>query len=157
MFKPHCTQGMLKHFHAEKITLIYHNCKIHSTNKEKWILISTLYNDISCGMYGIDVVGGKTGILSPISLDHLLDIKPSRRGDVDASVVGQGCPVALCPGDSGLRLACGAALQGNALSHQHLRVLGLDHKTWPCWRSRGEREGGERGNGVRFFIWILGF
>lgn len=101
-----------------------------------------MYDDIRCSVYGINIIGGKAGILSSISLDHVLNIKPAGGGDVDASVVGQGCPIALCPGDPGLRLACGTALQGHTLSHQHLSVLGLDHKTWPCWRSRG-RGGGE--------------
>lgn len=68
-------------------------------------------------MYGINIIGGKAGILSSIGLGHVLDVEPSRGGDVDASVIGQGCPVALCPRDAGLRLARGAALQGHALSH----------------------------------------
>lgn len=92
-----------------------------------------MYDDISRSVYGVNIVGGKTGVLSSISLDHILNIEPSGGGDVDASVVGQRCPVGLCPGDPRLGLACGAALQGHALSHQHLGVLGLDHKTWPCW------------------------
>ncbi len=108
---------------------------------EKWIVIPTLYNDIRCSVYGINIVRGKTGILSSISLGHVLDVKSSRRGDVDASVVGKWRPIAFCPGDARLRLACGAALQGHALSHQHLSVLGLDHETWPCWRSEGRGEG----------------
>lgn len=113
-------------------------------NKSKWekvILIPTLYDYICSSMYGINIIGGKTGVLSSISLYYILDKKASRRGDVDASIVGQGCPITLCPGDPGLWLACGAALQGHTLSNQHLSVLGLDHKTWPGWKSRGEKGG----------------
>lgn len=88
-------------------------------------------------MYSINIIGGKTGILSSISLDHILDKKPSGGGDVDAGVIGQWCPVTPCPGHSGLRLACGTALQGHALSDQHFSVLGLDYKTWSSCRSRG--------------------
>lgn len=89
-------------------------------------------NDVSCGMYGVNIIGSKAGILAPISLDHILDVKASRGSDVDAGVIGQGCPVTLSPGDPGLWLACGAALQCYTLPDQHLCVLGLDYKTWPC-------------------------
>lgn len=87
-------------------------------------------------MYGINIIRGKTGILSSISLDHVLDKKPSRGGDVDAGVIGEWCPVALCPRYSGLWLAYGTALQGHTLSDQHLSVLGLDYKIWSCLKSR---------------------
>lgn len=89
-------------------------------------------------MYGINIIGGKTGILSTISLDHILNIEPTRRGDVNASIVGQGRTIAFSPGDPGLWLACGTALQGHTLSHQNLCVLGLNHKTWSCWKDGGE-------------------
>lgn len=114
-----------------------------------------MYNDVRCSMYGINIIGGKTRILSSIRLNHVLDVKPSRGGDVDPCVIGQGCPVGLCPGDPWLWLACGTAFQGHALSHQHLGVLGLDHKTWPRWRGRMRRGRGERGNGVGL-NWVRG-
>lgn len=107
-------------------------------------------------MYGINIVGGKTGVMSPIRQVHVLDIKPSGGGGVDAGVVGKGCAVPLGPGHPGLWLARGAALQGHALSHQHLSVLGLDHKTWPCWR---RRRGVDVGMGLgesTVFIWVSG-
>lgn len=87
-------------------------------------------------VYGINIIGGEARVLSSISLLHVLDVEPSGGGDGDAGVVGQGRPVTLRPGHPRLRLARGAALQGHALPHQDLRVLGLDHKTGPCWRSR---------------------
>lgn len=119
-------------------------------------ILPTLYNDICCSVYGINIIGGKTGVLSSISLDHILNIKAPGGGDVDASVVGQGGPITLCPGDPGLRLACGTTLQGHTLSHQHLSVLGLDHKTWPCCSGRGEGGGREdRGNGVGLIRWEM--
>lgn len=99
----------------------------------------TLHEDVCCSVYGINVIGGKAGVLAPISLHHILDEKPPRGSGVNASVVGQGGPVSLRPGDSGLRLACGTALQSHTLAHQHLCVLGLDHETWPCCSNRAER------------------
>lgn len=106
----------------------------------------TLDDDVSSSMHGINIIGGKTGILSTISLDHILNIQPTRRGDVYASIVGQGRTIAFSPGDPGLWLTCGTALQGHTLSHQNLCVLGLNHKTWPCWKDGGEGRG-ERGKG----------
>lgn len=116
---------------------------INQSKWEKGISIPTLHDDVRCGMYGINIIGGKAGILSSISLDHVLDIKPSGRGDVDTSIVGQGCPIAFSPRDPRLWLACGTALQGHTLSHQHLSVQRLDHKTWPCLRSSGGEKRGE--------------
>lgn len=96
-------------------------------------------------MDSVDIIGCETGIFSSVGLHHVLNIQSTRGGDVDARVCGQGAAIPFGPGNSGLWLACGAALQGHALSHQHLRVLGLNHKTWPCWQSRGG--GGRTGRG----------
>lgn len=148
-----------KHFHhlltIHLLLFIYHlNVPTHLFKFNKWF---TLDNDISCGMYGIHIIGGKTCILSSILLDNILDIKPSGGGDVDANIIGQRCPVSLCPGDSRLWLACGTALQRHTLSHQDLSVLGLYHKTWSCWRSRHIEKGRvERLSWCRFFpcFWL---
>lgn len=94
-------------------------------------MIPTLYDDIRRSVYSIHIIGGKTCVLPPIRLVHILDVKPSGGGDGDAGVVGQGCAIALRPRDPGVWLARGATLQGHTLSHQHLGVLGLDHKAWP--------------------------
>ena len=85
-------------------------------NWEKWIY-PTLYNDICRSMNCVNIIWGKTGILSSIGLDHILNIKPTRGGDIDARIVGQGSSVPFSPGDSRLWLASGTALQGHTLSH----------------------------------------
>lgn len=98
-------------------------------------------------MNGVNVVGGKTGVLPSIGLDHLLDVEPPRGSGADASVTGQRCTVTLRPGDPRLRLAGGAALQGHAFSHQHLRVKRLDDKTRSSLVRR-DKEDDEEGAGV---------
>lgn len=102
----------------------------------------TLHDDVRRGVDGVHVVGGEAGVLAAVGLLHVLDVQPSGRGDVDAGVAGQRRAVPFGPGDPGLRLARGAAFQGHALSHQHLRVLGLDDKTGPRWREGAWEKGG---------------
>lgn len=97
---------------------------------------------MSCRMDSVDIIGCKTGIFSSVCLHHVLNIQSTRGSDVDTSVIREGATIAFSPGHSRLWLACGAALQGHALSYQYLCVLWLNHKTWPCWRSRGRGEDG---------------
>lgn len=84
-------------------------------------------------MDGVHLVAGEAGVLAAVRLVDVLNVEAAGGGDVDAVVRWQGRAVAAGPGDAGLRLAGGAALQGHALAHQHLRVLGLDHKAGPRW------------------------
>lgn len=122
--------------------------EVFSNLREFYLFVLTLHYDISSRVDSVDIIGCETGVFSSVSLRHVLDIQPARGGDVDASVTGQGAAVAFSPGHSGLRLACGAALQGHALSHQHLCILRLDHKTRPCWRSGGGAGRGRAGDGT---------
>ena len=84
-------------------------------------------------MDGVQVVGGEAGVLPLVCLHHMLDEQPPRRGGVDTGIGRQGSAGPLGPGDPGLGLACSATLQGDTLPHQHLCILGLDHKTGPRW------------------------
>ena len=91
----------------------------------------TLDDDVSRGMDGVHVVGREAGVLAAVGLRHVLDEQPPRRRGVDAGVGRQRRAVPFGPGDARLGLTRGAALQGHALPHQHLRVLGLDHEAGP--------------------------
>lgn len=82
-------------------------------------------------MDGVHLVAGEAGVLPAVGLVDVLDVEAAGGGDVDAVVRGQGRAVPAGPGDAGLGLTGGAALEGHALAHQHLRVLRLDHETGP--------------------------
>ena len=89
----------------------------------------TLYNDEGCGMDAVHTVGRKARVLPTVALVHILYIQPSRGSDIHSRVNRQGCPVTSGPGDLRQRVAGGAALQSDALAHQHLCVLRLDYKS----------------------------
>lgn len=99
----------------------------------------TLHDDVRSGVNGVHVVAGEAGVLAPVSLVNVLDVEPPRGGDVDAGIAGQWAAVSSGPRHPRVRLTCSAALESHALSNQHLRVLGLDHKTGPSCglQSRG--------------------
>lgn len=91
--------------------------------------IPTLDDDERSGMDAVNAVGRRARILSAVLLDDVLYVKPARRCDVHSRVDGQGCAVTSRPGDSRRGVACGAALQRDALPNQHLCILWLDYKS----------------------------
>ena len=96
----------------------------------------TLDDDERRGVDAVHGVGGEAGVLPTVLLLHILDVEAARRGDAHPGVRGHGAAVAPGPGDLRWGVARGAALQGHTLPHQHLCVLGLDHKRRASCRGR---------------------
>lgn len=91
----------------------------------------TLDDDEGRGVDAVDAVGRKARVLPAVLLHDILDVQAAGGRDAHARVHRHGRPVPFRPGDLGRGVARGAALQRDALPDQHLRVLGLDHKSGP--------------------------